>query len=108
MSNEIEEDLSFNAGWSQNFEIQSVQDTWSASVASIALEIAEFDPRVPTSGARVPEREKKIYSAKTKTWVTKVDPFNDEVNGPKGVIRRYDDCPFNRSFCMRAHELVIA
>ena len=77
MSNEIEEESSFNAGWSQAFDIQSVQDTWSASVASVALEIAEFDPRVPVPGARVSER-KKVFCSKTKNWVEIIDPFNDE------------------------------
>ena len=87
VSNEVDEqEFSFDqAGWSQgqSFDIQSVQDTWSASVASIALEVAEFDPRIlgsdeMPSPSRPPD--KKFYCSKRKEWYSKSDPLDDGIS----------------------------
>ena len=54
----------------------SLQDQWSASVASVCAEIASFDPRL--YGTVRSEKKKQIYAAKEKEWSNIPSlPFDD-------------------------------
>ena len=54
----------------------SLQEQWSASVASVCAEIASFDPRL--YGTVRSEKKKQIYAAKEKKWSNIPSlPFDD-------------------------------